>query len=51
MDENFNLIRWQLLDDADAVAHEACERILRLSKQVIDKNGFFKIVLAGGGYS
>jgi 6-phosphogluconolactonase len=49
MDENFNLIRWQLLDDADAVAHEACERILRLSKQVIDKNGFFKIVLAGGG--
>ncbi len=41
-------IRWQLLDDAQAVADEACQRILAFSKQAIDKQGYFRIVLAGG---
>jgi len=41
-------IRWQILDDAQAVAGEACQRILRSSQQAIEKKGFFSIVLAGG---
>ncbi|RKZ84016.1 MAG: 6-phosphogluconolactonase [Candidatus Parabeggiatoa sp. nov. 1] len=46
--ENTNPIYWQLLDDADAIAHEACQRILTLSKQSIEKQGIFRIVLTGG---
>jgi 6-phosphogluconolactonase len=41
-------IQWQLLDTAEAVAHETYQRILTLSKQAIEKKGFFRIVLAGG---
>jgi len=45
---NTKAIQWQLLDDSKAVAHEACQRILTLSQQVIEQKGIFKIVLAGG---
>lgn len=41
-------ILWQLLDDAEAVAHEASQRILINYKQAIDKKGYFNIVIAGG---
>jgi 6-phosphogluconolactonase len=45
---NTKPILWQLLDDAQAVAGEAYQRILRSSQQAIEKKGFFSIVLAGG---
>ncbi len=45
---NQHLINWQVLNDAEAVAQEACKRIVRCSKQAIEQNGIFKIVLAGG---
>ena len=45
---NLNLITWQILDNAQAVAKEAAQRILRRSQQAIEETGKFKIVLAGG---
>jgi 6-phosphogluconolactonase len=50
MDKNTKPIQWLLFDNAEAVAHEACQRILNYSKQLIDKKGYskIKIVLAGG---
>ena len=45
---NLNLITWQILEDAQAVAQEAAQRILRHSQQAIKETGEFKIVLAGG---
>jgi len=45
---NNNSLNWQLLENAEAVAHEACQRIVNLSEQMIDKKGYFSIVIAGG---
>lgn len=39
---------WHVLDDADAVAQEACDRILKFAAEAIAKRGVFRIVLAGG---
>lgn len=41
-------IHWHTFDNADAVAAEAAERILRSATQAIAENGRFRIVLAGG---
>jgi len=48
MNKNNGIITWQVLNDAEAVAHEACQRIFRRSQQAIEQTGTFKIVLAGG---
>jgi 6-phosphogluconolactonase len=45
---NHNIINWQIFNDAEAVAQEACQRILKCSQQAIEQTGAFKIVLAGG---
>ncbi len=42
-------ISWHPLDSADAVAREACTRILRAAREAIGERGRFSIVLAGGG--
>ncbi len=40
--------RWHKLETADEIAQVVCERILNLANQAIEKDGKFKIVLAGG---
>jgi 6-phosphogluconolactonase len=40
--------RWHLLDDADAVALQAAQRILQSASRAIAERGLFRIVLAGG---
>jgi len=42
-------ISWHPLDSADAVALEACSRILRAAREAIGERDRFSIVLAGGG--
>ncbi|RLA69198.1 MAG: 6-phosphogluconolactonase [Epsilonproteobacteria bacterium] len=39
---------WHLLDDADAVANEAAQRILKSAAEAISERGVFRLVLAGG---
>lgn len=39
---------WQVFPTADDVANKALDLILQISKESIDANGIFKIVLAGG---
>ncbi len=41
-------LRWTVLDNAEAVACEACRRILAAAQQSIERRGRFRIVLAGG---
>jgi 6-phosphogluconolactonase len=41
-------IRWQLLDTAEAVAREACQRILTTAQRAIIARGCFRLALAGG---
>ncbi len=48
MNNNIQSLNWQLLDNAEAVAYEACQKILTSAQQAIDKKGFFSLVLAGG---
>ncbi len=48
MNKNNKIINWQVLNDAEAVAQEASQRIFRSSQQAIERSGGFKIVLAGG---
>ena len=48
MNKNNQIRNWQVLNNAEAVAHEACQRILMHSQQTIEQKGAFKIVLAGG---
>lgn len=39
---------WIVFEDANTVAHEACELIKQAANKAIKENGVFKIVLAGG---
>ncbi len=39
---------WHLYDDADAVAREAADRILKYAAEAIADRGVFRLVLAGG---
>ncbi|MEA3455652.1 MAG: 6-phosphogluconolactonase [Campylobacterota bacterium] len=39
---------WHLYDDADAVAKEAAQRILKYAAEAIKSRGIFRLVLAGG---
>jgi 6-phosphogluconolactonase len=39
---------WYTFDDADTVATEAAQHILKAANQAIAENGRFRIVLAGG---
>ena len=39
---------WHLFDDADAVASEAAQRILKSAAEAIAERGVFRLVLAGG---
>lgn len=41
-------LQWTLLDDAEAVAEAACERIIKLAEDAIQTRGVFRLVLAGG---
>jgi len=43
-----NPTRWHVLNDADAVAAQAAQRILHAASRAIDERGLFRIVLAGG---
>ena len=43
-----NNTHWHTFDDADAVAAEAAQRILKAANQAIAERGLFRIVLAGG---
>jgi len=47
MDDD-SYIEWTILENPDAVAHTACERIVQASKRAIADRGEFHIVLAGG---
>ena len=40
--------RWHVLNDPDAVAAGAAQRILQAASRAIDERGVFRIVLAGG---
>ena len=40
--------RWQLFDDADAVAHHVAQRILQSASRAVAERGVFRIVFAGG---
>jgi 6-phosphogluconolactonase len=40
---------WHIFDDADAVAAQAAQRILRAAALAIAEHGRFRLVLAGGG--
>ena len=40
--------RWHLLDDSDAVALQAAQRVLQSASRAIAERGLFRIVLAGG---
>ncbi len=42
-------IQWSPLESAEAVAREACSRILRAAREAIGERSRFSIVLAGGG--
>ena len=49
MNQTTQSLYWQLLENAEAVAHEACQRILAAAEQAItERNDSFRIVLAGG---
>ncbi len=48
MNKTIQSLNWQLRDNADAVAYEACQKIVSCAQQAIDKKGFFSLVLAGG---
>lgn len=41
-------MKWTVLENSEAVAHTACNRIVQASKQAIAERGEFHIVLAGG---
>lgn len=41
-------MKWQVLEDSEAVAQEACQLILQAASQAISDRGQFRIVLAGG---
>lgn len=41
-------LTWQVVDDAEAVAQTACQRILIASERAIQTRGSFHLVLAGG---
>lgn len=40
--------RWHMLDDPDADAVQAAQRILQSASRAITERGLFRIVLAGG---
>ena len=40
--------RWHVFSDADAVAREAAERIVKAARHAIRARGLFRLVLAGG---
>jgi len=48
MNNNPSPTHWQRLNDVNAVASEACQRILISAKLAIEKKGYFSLVLAGG---
>ena len=39
---------WQVFDNAEQVAREACRRITQLARQAVREHGEFHFVLAGG---
>lgn len=41
-------VRWHVFDDAEGVAREAADRILKAAEDAISRCGAFEIVLAGG---
>jgi len=43
------MLEWTLLEDAEAVARAASERIRDAADTAIRQHGFFRLVLAGGG--
>jgi len=47
MDDDSNM-KWTILENPDAVARMACERLVQASKRAIADQGEFHIVLAGG---
>lgn len=46
--DNGSKVKWTILENPQAVASEACDRIVLASKQAIAERGEFHIVLAGG---
>ena len=40
MNKTIQSLNWQLRDNADAVAYEACQKIVNCAQQAIDKKGF-----------
>lgn len=43
------MLQWTILENAEAIARVARDRILSAARQAIAKRGHFSIVLAGGG--
>ncbi len=48
MPEETTAVRWHVLDDPQAVAGQAAQRILAAAARAITERGVFRIVLAGG---
>ncbi|MEJ1421197.1 MAG: 6-phosphogluconolactonase [Candidatus Sedimenticola sp. (ex Thyasira tokunagai)] len=43
------MLHWTILENSEAIAHAAAERISQIAQQAIAERGRFSLVLAGGG--